>query len=165
MEFWNEEFCQRHEERHPCSDDENNSILYERRPYPVFIHKNLEQLQETCPPIPLTKIRHSRKNITLTRRQAKRESFMNATMKIKKMFQPKMQLAATTASAFDDLINHVIQRFDEELTLMNRKKESKTLTLKQLETATKLCFPKKLQKEAIDFGYFAVQEARRNMDK
>lgn len=95
------------------------------------------------------------------KRQKENPNFKNAIRKTKQRYLPKMQLATATVDIMDDFISHFLSLFDHELRAMKNVRKAKTLTVQQMEIATKLCLPKMLQARAVEFGQKATQIVRR----
>ena len=138
-------------------DNPQTSIDSKVSPVSEFMYQDLKQEhQEIFLP---SKTRRSNANIC-KKRQPKRKSFKNALKKIKQQINPKMQLATSTVYVLDDLMNHVLELFEKEIKSLNRVQKAKTLTVKQLEAATKLCLPKMLRKKVIEYGWLAVHNGK-----
>lgn len=84
-------------------------------------------------------------------------SFKPSLKKVKKFVAPKMMLEKLTLDQMDNLIAHVLKLLGMELGTLKKSSKSKTLTLKDLETAVKLLFPKCLAKSSIEFARMAIK--------
>ena len=161
MDFSSDQFCQHNEQRNQNSTHEvlsYFSIRSKKNVNPKTVRKNLKQLQVPGEAVAARKVgRPSSCTSNKINKRSERVSFQNATKKIKRQLQPKLQLASSTVSIIDELLNHVMELFEEELTLMNKVRKTKTLTVKQLEKVTKFCFPINLQIKANDYACKAVQ--------
>lgn len=161
MEFWNGEFDR------PC-EQENQRSNNEVKPQFTAANKKIANhnivndnlKKKSSIRASARKFRRPSSCISKTSIKPEQEDFQNATKKIKRQLQPRMQLAASSVSVLNDLLNHVMELFGQELTLMSKVRKFKTLTVKQLESVTKLCFPKLMQKRAVHYDCLAIKNER-----
>ncbi|GIX66871.1 hypothetical protein CDAR_78081 [Caerostris darwini] len=106
--------------------------------------------------------RNVKKNVVVLQKTYKR-----FILRVKKLVAPKMILGSQTLKELDDLIVHVIDLLQTELSVLYRKYPKKTLDTQAIDTAIKMCFPTLLANSANEFGNLAVytyfQEAFRSV--
>lgn len=87
-------------------------------------------------------------------------SFQQFTKNLKKDRLPNLQLSSIVLQEFDKIMNSFLDIFLKELASLARIKRQKTLSVKQLECVTKLCFPGFRGSKALDYGRVAVLRER-----
>lgn len=90
------------------------------------------------------------------RRQPLRESFKQAIQKIHEYYKPKFTISSNSIGILSQIMQHFLQLFDKELKTMKTIRDFKTLTVKQLELAAKLCLPTLLSRKTTEKGLQAI---------
>ncbi|GBO32639.1 hypothetical protein AVEN_264165-1 [Araneus ventricosus] len=87
----------------------------------------------------------------IRRKKQRREklSFKPYILRIKKIVTPKMKLSSNALEDLDNLLSNVYEMYCSEFQLLSSHTKKKTLTAKDVESATKLCIPGKLKDNAI----------------
>ncbi|GFU47017.1 hypothetical protein TNCV_3817021 [Trichonephila clavipes] len=86
-------------------------------------------------------------------------NYQVAIRKLRKKVQPKLQLSTAALSELDKILEHVIYVFSRELIRLANVRRNRTLSVKQLECATKLCLPNSLNTNALKYARRAVSMA------
>ncbi|GBM28245.1 hypothetical protein AVEN_181317-1 [Araneus ventricosus] len=91
------------------------------------------------------------------RKQRREElSFKPYILRVKKAKTPSMQLSSNALEDLDNLISSVYQMYSSELKRLTSLTKKKNLSIKDVETATKLCIPGKRKDSAMNFGRYCV---------
>ncbi|GBN18824.1 hypothetical protein AVEN_141947-1 [Araneus ventricosus] len=87
------------------------------------------------------------------RKQRREElSFKPYILRVKKAKTPDMKLSSNALEDLDNLISSVYQMYCSELKRLTSLTKKKTLSIRDVETATKLCIPGKRKGNAMNFG-------------
>ncbi|XP_055951513.1 histone H2B type 1-A-like [Argiope bruennichi] len=79
-------------------------------------------------------------------------SFKPYILRMKKLKAPDMELSSKALEDLDNLITSVFQKYFSELKLLTRLTKKKTLSINDVEAATKLCIPGKRKDNAVNYG-------------
>ncbi|KAG8195096.1 hypothetical protein JTE90_013574 [Oedothorax gibbosus] len=90
--------------------------------------------------------------------QSDHKTFQQFMKNLKKQNCPNFQLSSDVVKDFDIIINYLLDIFLEMLASLVRIKKTKNLSVKQLETVTKLCLPGSLCTGAMNYGRMAVSK-------
>ncbi|GBN29861.1 hypothetical protein AVEN_225082-1 [Araneus ventricosus] len=116
--------------------------------------------EETCikveddEPIPSTSTHDFNPVQRIRGKKQRREelSFKPYILRMKKIVSPDMKLSSIALEDLDNLISNVYEIYCSELQLLSSHTKKKTLTAKDVESATKLCIPGNMKNKAMDFG-------------
>ncbi|GBL98296.1 hypothetical protein AVEN_174090-1 [Araneus ventricosus] len=87
------------------------------------------------------------------RKQRREElSFKPYILRMKKIKTPDLKLSSNALEDLDNLISNVYQMYCSDLKRLTSLTKYKTLSTKDVETATKLCIPGKRKDNAMKFG-------------
>ncbi|GFY47032.1 uncharacterized protein TNIN_292271 [Trichonephila inaurata madagascariensis] len=87
------------------------------------------------------------------RRQIKRKlTFKSYILRVKRLIKPEMKLSTKALEDVDNLISSIYHMYCSELKRLSNHTKKKTLSLQQVEIATKLCIPGRLKNNAIEFS-------------
>ncbi|GIY72996.1 hypothetical protein CDAR_602681 [Caerostris darwini] len=100
---------------------------------------------------------------TKNRRKKKRvtgqDTYQQAIKKLKKHIHPKLKLSESFLKVFDKTLLHVTDIILKELNRLSWIRRHKTLTVQQIECATKICLSGFLSQQAVNYGRNAVSLA------
>ncbi|GBM91764.1 hypothetical protein AVEN_145643-1 [Araneus ventricosus] len=87
------------------------------------------------------------------RKQRRKElSFKPYILKVKKTKIPNLQLSTDALDYLNNIISDIYQLYDSELKQLISHTKKKTLSIKEIENATKLCIPGKRKNKAMNYG-------------
>ena len=84
------------------------------------------------------------------------ESFKVSILRTKRVLLSKMKLGKSTLDDMDDFIFHILEDIDKELHALHEKELGRKVSIRDLETVVKLCFPKDLGTPIAEFAKTAV---------
>lgn len=86
-------------------------------------------------------------------------SYFTPIRRTSKIIDPKMQIGRLTLQQLDDFLSHIIENIDKELQplMSSKKRGSKTLSVRDLDTAVKLSLPVGVGGLARKFGDQALE--------
>ncbi|GBM81180.1 hypothetical protein AVEN_35490-1 [Araneus ventricosus] len=91
-------------------------------------------------------------------------NFRKYILRLNKSLKLKQKLSGRFLGEMDDFMCHILEMFEDNLTNLAASTYRKTLTVSQLENATRLSLPMKLDEFAIDYGRNAVSRSLRNIN-
>ncbi|GFU09136.1 histone domain-containing protein [Trichonephila clavipes] len=104
-------------------------------------------------PIPSTSAYGMRPTLPKRKRHIKRNlTFKSYILRVKRLIKPEMKLSTKALEDVDNLISSIYHMYCSELTRLSNHTKKKTLSLQQVEIATKLCIPGRLKSNAIEFS-------------
>ncbi|GBN95428.1 hypothetical protein AVEN_183087-1 [Araneus ventricosus] len=105
-------------------------------------------------PIPSTSTHDSNPVQRVRRKKQRREelSFKPYILRMKKIVSPDIKLSSIALEGLDNLLSNVYQMYCSEFQLLSSHTKIKTLSDKDVESATKLCMPGNLKNKAVNNG-------------
>ncbi|KAF8795822.1 putative histone H2B 3 like protein [Argiope bruennichi] len=95
-------------------------------------------------------------NKTRRRNALIQRSFKTFVLRVKRLVTPSMAIGSLTLKELDHFIVHMIDLLETELYRMYHLNSRKTLSIRDMEIAVKLCFPTHLADSSAKFGQLAV---------
>ncbi|GBN89567.1 hypothetical protein AVEN_2597-1 [Araneus ventricosus] len=113
-------------------------------------------------PIPSTSTHDFNTVEKIRRKKQRREelSFKPYILRMKKTVTRNLQLSSETLEDLDNLVSNVYKMYCSELQQLSSHTKKKTLSAKDVESATKLCIPGKLKDKAMDCGKKCIQDLK-----
>ncbi|GBM44501.1 hypothetical protein AVEN_48027-1 [Araneus ventricosus] len=109
-------------------------------------------------PIPITSTHDFNPVQWIRRKKQRREelSFKTYILRMKKIVFPGLKLSSNALEDLDNLLSNIYQMYCSEFQLLSSHTKIKTLSDKDVESATKLCIPGNLKIKAMDIGRRSV---------
>lgn len=78
---------------------------------------------------------------------------------------PELKLGKLTLHELDDFLNHMMEKFLEEIQTLQRRKRQKTLDINDAIAVVNLCLPSKYAVAASEFANYAVNTYFRQISR